>query len=506
MTDSLPNFRAQFFPNKELPKIHGTPTFSSLQELFNQAKSNASSVPSTLGGGIHGHLGLLLSPIKYESISLVPFSRPVHPILDLTGVTSWEETQARRLLYNDARKLFSTVNAVETALKQQLTESIQSEFLKEFVHRHSRVMEDPIHTIFERLFTKYGKITVKDVIAAYNDIITYKYDISIPISDVFNLLEDYSEYAIASHRPLQPKTLMDLGYAILLDTHHFSTDLRSWKNKPETNKTWENFKTYFRQAHEELHEFATPTAADAGYAEHANIIAAQVAARLQESSLPTTQPSSYHSSSDSFVPTLIETINSMQSQIDNLTVSSSPAASTTSSVTNSLAPGIQLPPVPTYQPPPIPNYAMYAAMQPPQGFTQHPNTFNNSGPPNMGGYGQQIQPRGKRSKNRRNQQNMQVFSMPNPIPGFPPQYNYYTQPGQNFHPNFNPQNLYQPPVCQNVPPVTQNATNLRPPNQRFYCWTHGLCNHLGTACRNPADGHQAQATLENRMNGSNKNM
>ena len=66
MTGSLPDFRDRLFSNKELPKIHDALTFSSLQELFNQAKSNASLVPSTLGGGIHGHLGLLLSPIKYQ--------------------------------------------------------------------------------------------------------------------------------------------------------------------------------------------------------------------------------------------------------------------------------------------------------------------------------------------------------------------------------------------------------------------------------------------------------
>ncbi len=98
--------------------------------------------------------------------------------------------------------------------------------------------------------------------------------------------------------------------------------------------------------------------------------------------------------------------------------------------------------------------------------------------------------------------------MPNPPPGFLSEYNYYTQPGQKFPPtqNFHPQNLDRPPICQHVPNVAQNATNQRPTNQRFYCWTHGLCNHLGTACRNPADGHQAQATLENRMNGSNKNL
>ena len=190
----------------------------------------------------------------------------------------------------------------------------------------------------------------------------------------------------------------------------------------------------------------------------------------------------------------------MQTQIDNLTVAA-PPASTTSSVTNSFAHGAQLPPVP--------NYAMYAATQPPNGYTQHPNAFHNSGTHNMGGRGQNN--RGRRSRNRRNQQNNHhAYSMPNPPQGFPPQYNYYTQPGQNFPPtqnqNFPPQNHYQPPFSQNLPSGTPNPANQRPTNQRIYCWTHGLCNHSGATCRNPADGHQAQATLENRMNGSNKNV
>ena len=44
------------------------------------------------------------------------------------------------------------------------------------------------------------------------------------------------------------------------------------------------------------------------------------------------------------------------------------------------------------------------------------------------------------------------------------------------------------------------------PNQSKYCWTHGLCSHDGTQCRTPADGHMANATLDNRMGGSNKNL
>ena len=39
-------------------------------------------------------------------------------------------------------------------------------------------------------------------------------------------------------------------------------------------------------------------------------------------------------------------------------------------------------------------------------------------------------------------------------------------------------------------------------NINLYCWTHGACNHGSKDCKNPRDGHKAEATFENRMNGS----
>jgi cell fate (sporulation/competence/biofilm development) regulator YlbF (YheA/YmcA/DUF963 family) len=38
-----------------------------------------------------------------------------------------------------------------------------------------------------------------------------------------------------------------------------------------------------------------------------------------------------------------------------------------------------------------------------------------------------------------------------------------------------------------------------------YCWSHGICTHVGTACCTPREGHQAAATLANRQGGSNMN-
>ena len=67
-------------------------------------------------------------------------------------------------------------------------------------------------------------------------------------------------------------------------------------------------------------------------------------------------------------------------------------------------------------------------------------------------------------------------------------------------------------LCQ---PTTNNNRNQnnnrnwnwrRNPNTSRYCWTHGGCNHDGNHCRNPAEGHQAQATFTNRMGGSTRNV
>lgn len=40
--------------------------------------------------------------------------------------------------------------------------------------------------------------------------------------------------------------------------------------------------------------------------------------------------------------------------------------------------------------------------------------------------------------------------------------------------------------------------------ERKYCWTHGLQGRTGRECHTPMQGHQAEATLENRMGGNTR--
>ena len=46
----------------------------------------------------------------------------------------------------------------------------------------------------------------------------------------------------------------------------------------------------------------------------------------------------------------------------------------------------------------------------------------------------------------------------------------------------------------------------RNPYLTKYCHTHGLCNHNSPDCHTPAEGHKNEATLQNRLGGSTKNI
>ena len=67
------------FEVSTLPRIHGKPDYSKLKVLKDLLKANAFRVSSNLGGGAHGHLGLVLTPVEYATVSATPYVCPPHP-------------------------------------------------------------------------------------------------------------------------------------------------------------------------------------------------------------------------------------------------------------------------------------------------------------------------------------------------------------------------------------------------------------------------------------------
>ena len=59
-------------------------------------------------------------------------------------------------------------------------------------------------------------------------------------------------------------------------------------------------------------------------------------------------------------------------------------------------------------------------------------------------------------------------------------------------------------LTEQVAELKNTSTRSKKQVPKHYCWSHGKCNHKGVDCRAKKANHKDEATLNNRMGGSNK--
>ena len=67
------------FPDSTIPTIEREPRYETIKRVEKVLIENASSINSTLGGGNHGFLGLILTPEKYFIVTCYAFEPHVNP-------------------------------------------------------------------------------------------------------------------------------------------------------------------------------------------------------------------------------------------------------------------------------------------------------------------------------------------------------------------------------------------------------------------------------------------
>ena len=73
------NTLLEAFPHPTITAFNEKPTYTTLCRFIEQLIENGSSVPSPLGGGAHGHSGLILPDAIYFRDTGSHFVRPVFP-------------------------------------------------------------------------------------------------------------------------------------------------------------------------------------------------------------------------------------------------------------------------------------------------------------------------------------------------------------------------------------------------------------------------------------------
>eukprot|EP00957_Ditylum_brightwellii_P038710 2925852-Ditylum_brightwellii.AAC.1 len=66
------------FPNPNVRRITGEPTYDMIHTVHKILQENAASVHSNKCGGVHGHLALVLTLRNYQQVTGHVFAAPAH--------------------------------------------------------------------------------------------------------------------------------------------------------------------------------------------------------------------------------------------------------------------------------------------------------------------------------------------------------------------------------------------------------------------------------------------
>ena len=113
-------------------KVHGQPTNRDIDRLEDELTAIASSFHSELGGGLHGHAGLIKSDADYDLIAPgTPFVFPSNPGVYPAGAMTTAQRPQREAEHKALIVQFQTCIGASKGLKDLILKSVEEDYLLE---------------------------------------------------------------------------------------------------------------------------------------------------------------------------------------------------------------------------------------------------------------------------------------------------------------------------------------------------------------------------------------
>ena len=342
----IPNFKTDFFPFPTLTPVKGTPSYEDIRTSYRECIANANSVTTTLGGGEHGHQGLVMPERVYIITTGTPYKRPMAPTKP-SKTTSKDllTIQQEKDIYQDELDEHNFVNALERTIFAQLQAAYDHKVLLPKLDRKTGLPKVKIPELFQYLFKTYGNITAPALAAEKQAVLNHVYVHDDPLDVVFECILAYNDKAETFSCPESDEQLMHMATIILMNANIFADALQEWNGKDDLTKTWDNFQTFFidyqgkykearsnatsssagftpsHQAHLTTDGSATDHALAVQEAEAYNAYLSEIAKHQAEDPvLP--QANATVSASNDLLTKLVEQVTALTSKVDNVDTNS----------------------------------------------------------------------------------------------------------------------------------------------------------------------------------------
>ena len=234
MTTAVPSVEdvTNAFPTA-VTTITGEPNSESLKTLKDELKANENIIPTTLGGGTHGYLGLILSPAAYATIAATQFIEPIYPGQhpNVPAGTSAANTSTIVRRHTEDLRQWHEFKNVNTALKNQLLSALDDIYIRALKDRHVGYMNQSIRAILQHLFDNYGNITPLEL--EDNDTkMRATWDPNSPFDCLIKQIEDGQDYADNGGQPYTAEQLLRIAYTLVFKTGLYFEDCKTWNTRP----------------------------------------------------------------------------------------------------------------------------------------------------------------------------------------------------------------------------------------------------------------------------------
>eukprot|EP00957_Ditylum_brightwellii_P066717 5062769-Ditylum_brightwellii.AAC.1 len=114
------------FPHPTLQRVEGELDYAAIDTLMQQLYKNAATILSSLDKGVHGHIGLVMEPTLYSSLSAMAYNAPSAPArTTLPGNASSQVWYDEDNCYKKELDTYESHIAMDDVMKKQIQDVVE---------------------------------------------------------------------------------------------------------------------------------------------------------------------------------------------------------------------------------------------------------------------------------------------------------------------------------------------------------------------------------------------
>jgi hypothetical protein len=143
-------------------KIHGQPTSQDLTILEKEIIAILANIPTTLGGGNHGHIGIIMEPTEYSTMSVgIIFTNPLNPgfypatlaATAAAGIRAKAEAEHKEIINQ-----YKTFKGVRLGTKDLILEAVENKYLIEIECKTLGFLNKTLRQMIKHLLDRGGAL------------------------------------------------------------------------------------------------------------------------------------------------------------------------------------------------------------------------------------------------------------------------------------------------------------------------------------------------------------